>query len=251
MLAHQTTMSVPSKQQLRTAMTKIEILVVVAIIVVLLALLLPPATSSARPSARRSQCRNNLKQIGLALHFYHETYNTFPPAYTMDSHGKPLHSWRTLLLPYMEEQALFEKIDLSKPWDDPANAEAFKSFPNIYHCPSTTREKGMTTYLAVCGKNTCFPPDQLRTLAEITDGTSNTLMVVDVAQAHAVHWMSPQDADETVLLGIEVEVKALQHTGGIQGLLADGSVRYLPATLATTTWRALMSIAANDPVGEF
>jgi len=252
MLAQRTTMIAPSAQQRRTALTLVEILVVLAIIAVLLALLLPSSMRSSRGAARRAQCKNNLKQIGLALHNYHETYNAFPPAYTVDEHGKPLHSWRTLLLPYLDEQALYQQIDLSKSWDDPANAEAFKSDrPNCYYCPSTTNPPEMTTYLAVTGEHSCFPPGQSRTLTEITDGTGNTLMVVDVAQAHAVHWMSPQDTDETLILGIGAEVKDLQHTGGIQGLLADGSVRHLAATLPATTWRALISIAANDPIGEF
>lgn len=249
--SRRTTTSVPSTQNRRTAMTKIEILVVVAIIVILIALLIPPVKHGGGGGARRAECKNNLKQIGLALHHYHETYNVFPPAYTVDGHGKPLHSWRTLILPYINEQVLYQKIDLSKPWNDSANAEAFNSIPNGYHCPSTTHPKGMTTYLAITEENSCFPPGQSRSLSEVTDGTSNTLMVVDVAQSHAVHWMSPQDADETLILGIGAEVKDLQHKGGIHGLLADGSIRYLSATLPVATWRALISVAANDPVGEF
>ena len=75
--------------------------------------LMLPAQRRAREPARRSQCKNNLKQIGLALHNYHETYGAFPPAYTVDADGKRLHSWRTLILPYLDQAPLYDKIDFS------------------------------------------------------------------------------------------------------------------------------------------
>ena len=87
---------------------------------ILVALLLP-AVSAAREAARRTQCMNHLKQVALALHNYHDVFQAFPPAYTVDEDGKPLHSWRTLILPYLEQAALYEQIDLSKPWDAPEN----------------------------------------------------------------------------------------------------------------------------------
>ena len=83
--------------------------------------LLLPAVQAAREAARRMQCSNNMKQIALAMHNYEAVYKAFPPAYTTDANGQPLHSWRTLLLPYMEQQALYSQIDLNKPWDDPVN----------------------------------------------------------------------------------------------------------------------------------
>jgi type II secretory pathway pseudopilin PulG len=100
-------------------------LTVLAILAVVVAMLLP-SVRRARPAARRSQCKNNLKQIGLALYNYEADYHAFPPAYTVDADGKPLHSWRTLILPYLDQQPLYARIDLSKPWDDPANARRSK-----------------------------------------------------------------------------------------------------------------------------
>src|SRR5262245_36536395 len=85
--------------------------------------LLMPRTS--REAFRRVICANNLKQIGVALHSYHDKYGSLPPAYTVDASGKRLHSWRTLILPFLEGDDLYQKIDLTKPWDDPANKEAF------------------------------------------------------------------------------------------------------------------------------
>src|SRR5262249_32690557 len=100
-----------------------KLLLGVATIAVMIALLLP-AYRSAGPAARRAQCTNNLKQIALALHNYVQDHKALPPAYTMDTNGRPLHSWRTLILPYLEQRSLYEKIDLSKPWNDPVNATA-------------------------------------------------------------------------------------------------------------------------------
>lgn len=88
----------------RHGFSVIKICLAIAIVAISVALFLP-ATRNVRPAAYRSQCKNNLKQIGLALHNYHDEYQAFPPAYTVDADGKPLHSWRTLILPYMEQKA--------------------------------------------------------------------------------------------------------------------------------------------------
>ncbi len=81
----------------RAGLTLVEFLVVFGIIIVLVALLLPGVRRGVPKAARRTQCKNNLKQISLALHNYHDEYQAFPPAYTMDADGQPLHSWRTLI----------------------------------------------------------------------------------------------------------------------------------------------------------
>jgi len=87
---------------------------------ILVALLLP-AVQSAREAARRAQCSNNLKQIALAFHNYHDTYRTFPPAYIPDEDGNPKHSWRVLILPFLEQRALYEQYNFDEPWDSPNN----------------------------------------------------------------------------------------------------------------------------------
>ena len=115
-------------------------------IVILINCLLPPR---GRNAASRSQCKNNLKQIGLALHNYLDAYSVLPPAYTVDDAGRPLHSWRTLLLPYIDQQTLYNTIDLSKPWDDPVNATACKTSVPAYRCPSADIPADHTTYLAI------------------------------------------------------------------------------------------------------
>lgn len=226
----------------------VEILVLIAIVAVLLALIIP-VPQSASTSAGRTQCKNNLKTIALALHNYHDKYDAFPPAYTVDENGQRLHSWRTLILPWLEHSDRYQKIDLSKPWDHPSNAEAFKTTPQSFRCPSSELRQDFTTYLAVVGENACFHPTKPRAISEITDGTSNTLMVIEVPVKQAVPWMSPQDADEQTVLRIS-EHDELAHIGGVQSAFADGSARFLSATLSPETRRAVISINGKEVVGE-
>src|SRR4051794_6427956 len=144
----------------------VELLAVLGILALLVALLLP-ATRSAREPARRSQCVNNLKMIALALRNYEQQYKALPPAYSVDAGGRPLHSWRTLILPYLEQARLYNTIDLAKPWDDPANARAMETIPTVYLCPSAVGPSGTTTYLANVSPDGCLVPGRPRPLAEI------------------------------------------------------------------------------------
>jgi prepilin-type N-terminal cleavage/methylation domain-containing protein len=226
--------------------TLVEAIVCVGVIGVLIALLLP-AVRSARPAARRNACVNNLKQIALALHNYHDVYKAFPPAYTVDVDGKPLHSWRTLLLPYLEEGELYKKIDLSKPWNDPANADAFKTPVPAYHCLASKVKGNQTTYLAVVAPEGFFQSTEPRHLSDVTDATFKTIAVVDVPPDQSVPWMSPQDASEDLLMAIAPNSK-LSHAPGFVAAFVDGSVRFMDADLPADKRRALITIAGGDQV---
>ena len=119
---------------------------------VLVALLLP-AVQSAREAARRAQCVNNLKQIGLAMHNYQSANNAFPRPAITDKDGKPLLSWRVAILPYIEQQELYNKFKLDEPWDSPHNKALIKEMPPIYVCPSRANvEPGTTTYRVFVGQ---------------------------------------------------------------------------------------------------
>src|SRR6187200_2395721 len=117
----------------RFGFTLIELLVVIAIIAILIALLLP-AVQQAREAARRTQCKNNLKQIGLALHNYHDTYMLFPAAHLDDLQGKPKLSWRVSILPYMDEAPRFNRYNFSDTWDGASNAALLAPAPRTYLC---------------------------------------------------------------------------------------------------------------------
>lgn len=229
-----------------TGFTLIELLVILFIIGILLAMLVP-ARRGAREAARRTQCKNNLKQIALGLQTYKSTYGAFPPAYTVDADGKPLHSWRTLILPFVEQKPLYDKIDLTKPWDDPANAEVLKAAVTCYCCPSVYELANKTTYLAMLSPNGCIQSTTPRRLSEITDKHSETLMVIEVDPQHAVPWMAPNDADQNLLMAFGPKTE-LAHPGGMNAAFVDGSVRFLNAELPAAEWRALISVAGDDSV---
>ena len=118
--------------------TLIELLVVIAIIAILIALLLP-AVQQAREAARRTQCRNNLKQFGLALHNYHDTHRTFVPGVIAGTEDLTdgMHSGLTLLMPQLEKANVYNLYDFDLRWSDPANLEAVSTFIPGFLCPSS------------------------------------------------------------------------------------------------------------------
>lgn len=166
-------------------------------------LLLQPARRSARSAARRSVCNVNLKQIQRALSSYVAKHGRLPPARTFAPNGTPLHSWRTLILPYLGEQQLFESIDLTKPWDHPVNSRARKTPMPAYRCGEHGRALGLrTTYQVVISDAGVFRPDGSASEAELAAADRHTCLVVDATKDQAVHWMEPRDLDEDTFLGL-------------------------------------------------
>ena len=214
---------------------------------ILVALLLP-AVQAAREAARRMQCSNNMKQIGLALWNYESTYKCFPPAFTTDANGKPLHSWRTLILPFMEQSNLYSQIDLNKPWDDPVNLP----FSNVvipgYACPSGhTDSPEKTCYQVVVDPSGIFTGANSTKITEITDGTSNTILLVEAESENAVPWMSPNDTDLPTYLTLGQTIRP-NHTGGSNATFADGSIRFLSNGIDPATAKSLISKGGGEPV---
>ena len=126
--------------QRRRGFTLIELLVVIAIIAVLIALLLP-AVQAAREAARRAQCLNNLKQIGLAIHNYHDVIGAFPPGYlsrpgTDGDNTGPGWGWASMILPHLEQSPIFNAINFSLPIEVPANQTARLTKINTFICPT-------------------------------------------------------------------------------------------------------------------
>ena len=209
-------------------LTGIDWLVIASIMMILMALMLP-ATQHGSTPASRTMCKNNLKQIAIALHRYSEVHDAFPPAFTVDANGNRLHSWRTLILPYLEQSELYETIDLSKAWDHPANAEAYATTIASYRCPRLASPATDTTYVAVLAEGTVFRSTEPRSLNEIGRPLREKLMVVEVDSQEAVHWMSPYDGEWKFFLNM-TEGSDLPHRFGVHGLFADGSVRFVPVS---------------------
>ena len=216
--------------------------------VVLVVLLFLPSNNRgiSREAAKRMTCGNNLKQIALALLLYDQEYGCLPPAYTVDANGQPLHSWRTLILPYLEREDLYRRIDLSKPWDHPDNRRAFEADVDVYHCPSVEdTPPGYTTYLAIVSDKSCLQPGKPRKLSEIDDGSHFTIVVVDVDAPNAVHWMSPRDASEALVLRM-LKSRRRQHPRMFQVVFVDGSVRFIGQEFDPSALRAWMTATGHE-----
>lgn len=237
----------------RSGLTLVELLVVLFIIFIVACLLIPATRGGGRgvrEAARRNQCLSNLKQIAIALQNYADAHGgTLPPAYTTDENGKPLHSWRTLILPYLEEQALYDSIDLTKPWDDPANAEACKKSLSAYQCPSALFDDTRTTYLAVVTPNSCMRATEPRPLPDAKHA-SKAMTVIEVDQEHAVPWMSPVDADEQIVLALGGPNSKLDHQGVMLAAFADCHTESLSGDLPADQRLALISIDGGDKAAE-
>lgn len=235
-----------SARQKKFGFTLVELVVVVIIIAIVLALFMP-FTRSARGPARRMQCTNNFKQIALAMLNYHEQYKSLPPAYTVDEDGNRLHSWRTLLLPFLEQSQLYNKIDLTKPWNDPVNIAAVQGYsPPFYHCPAQ-KDPNKTLYQVVIDPEGCFPGTQTVSLRQITDNESETLLVIEVPETEAVDWMSPYDTDWTKLAAIN-EKTQFPHPSIFITARADSLVQFLPSNYPTSDRRSVVTIAGGEKI---
>ncbi|MGO8902974.1 MAG: DUF1559 domain-containing protein, partial [Isosphaeraceae bacterium] len=238
---------------------------------VLIALLLP-AVQSAREAARRAQCVNNIKQIMLAMHNYISANSSFPRDIT-DKNGKPLLSWRVAILPYVEQGVLFDKFKLDEPWDSPHNQELLKYMPLVYQCPSRASAQSAkaatieairsdlvyqgpsrasaqpytTTYRGFVGAGALFETGRDIRFANITDGLSNTIAVVEAKDA--VAWTKPDDLPFDGQANRSLHGAGSSHPGGFNCGMADGSVRFIKISINPATLRALITRAGGEVIG--
>lgn len=219
---------------------------------ILVALLLP-AVQAAREAARRTQCANNIKQIELALLNYESVNGHLPPAYTVDENAKPMHSWRVLILPYLQNAGMASQYNLEEPWDSPGNLAISKAnIPPVYQCPSDPNGDGVTSntsYVGVVGPNAVLsvPP---KTFSDIQDGTSRTLSVVEMENS-GIHWSEPRDWDvvnaQFVVNGGPTEPGS-NHAGGMANVgRMDGSVTVIDANTSPLELEAMTTVAGGEP----
>jgi prepilin-type processing-associated H-X9-DG protein len=199
--------------------------------------LLLPAVQSAREAARRAQCVNNLKQMALAFHNYHSANNSFPAHAIYSKDGKPLLSWRVAILPYIEQEPLYREFHLDEPWDSPHNKALIERMPPTYACPTAPVQRGMTPYQVAVGKGAMFEGKQGIGIAEVTDGTSNTILVAE--SKTPVTWTKPDDL-ELDPDGPPPRIGSY-HPGGANTAFADGSVRFIKDTINQGVLRALFT----------
>ena len=206
---------------------------------------LKPSVQQARERARRAAAMNNLKQIGLAMQNHASAMKTFPTAASYDADGKPLLSWRVHVLPYLECKQLYDQFHLDEPWDSEHNRKLIDQMPAVYRSPaSKLKQKGRTSYLVPLGEGTVFYGRQVAAFEEIKDGTSHTIMVVEVDDDHAVIWSKPEDLP----YDIKNPTKGLGglYEDGFNALFCDGSVRFLSNTISPDVLRALFTRAGGE-----
>jgi hypothetical protein len=206
-----------------------------------------PLIEKRREGAGRVQSANNLKQIALAMHNYLDVNRTFPAAATYDSEGRPLLSWRVHILPFIEQDALYRSFHLNEPWDSEHNKKLIAKMPATYRSPALKDpQSGKTTYLAPVGPKTIFGGKKGMQIQKITDGTSNTIMVVETDDSRGVYWTQPDDYK----IDANNPMAGLVQPGarGFNSAFADGSVRFLPADIDPATLRALYTANGGEPV---
>ncbi|MEZ5941226.1 MAG: DUF1559 domain-containing protein [Planctomycetaceae bacterium] len=208
----------------------------VVIVVAVLGVLVYPQYVKMRTAKRREVVKSHLKQIGVALHAYHDDYKCFPPAHMRGPDGERWHSWRVLLLPYLDEQELYDQYNFNEPWDGPHNEKLLAEMPRVFQDRWKARESTIeTSIMAIVGQRTIWPGDQSLQFRDIIDGTSNTLMLLEVDE-HAVPWTSPNDLSPRIIIEHFRDSSIGTHT-----VLADGSVHMLSSSIDEQLLRLLLT----------
>lgn len=213
-----------------------------------------PAISTAQQAAGRQASMNNLRQIALALHNFHDTYGGLPARASINDRGKELLSWRVYILPYIEQQALYEQFHLDEPWDSEHNRALIPLMPATFAKPGVDPASGMTNYLGNATERGIFTKaeraGQMPTglgFQNVLDGLSNTVMVVEVNDENQVIWTQPSDFD-----GLGMDTLARLIGNWKQGFLAgfgDGSVQSLRNDLDEDTLRRLFTRDDGEAIG--
>jgi hypothetical protein len=226
---------------------------------VLLGLLLP-AIQAAREASRRVECTKNLKTIGEAMQAYHKTYGRFPPAFVPDENGKPKHSWRVLLLPFLHEQALYAQYRFDEPWDGPHNMALAQQMPHVFRCPTDSpSDLSWTNYAMIVGPHAISTGATSRRLDDLVDRGAGKVMISEVANA-GINWLEPRDLSVKDMAfvtkpalyrsdGHESGLISL-HSNVVNMLLCDGTVKAVETTVNEKTLAEMLTVDRSGTTAE-
>ena len=251
----------------RTGLTLVELLMAMAIVSLLIGLLLP-ALQAARQSAWQTRCRNNLRQIGIALNAHHAAQSTFPAGVIEwrrpgDTQQRQL-AWSAFLLPYLEEHNVYDILDLSTPFDSPENADGAAHVLSVYICPVSERGRqlvdgrGPIDYGGIYGERITSPNappkgiliNQPISLRKVSDGASHTLIVAEDTRFGDGQWINGRNVfDQAFAINaapdFENDIRS-DHRGGAQGVMADGSAHFLSEEMDLLVLAALCTRAGRE-----
>jgi uncharacterized protein (TIGR03067 family) len=205
------------------------------------------AAECSQEAGVRAASANNLKQIGLAMHGYHDANRSFPPAAILSRDGKPLLSWRVAILPYLDQGLLFRQFKLDEPWDSPHNKKLLAQMPKVF-APPVVGESDLphvTYYRVFTGPGTIFEGTRGLRLTAITDGTANTILAVEAGEP--VPWTKPDE------LPFDAKKATLPKLGGLTRdafnvLMADGSIRQIRRNFDARIFRLAITRADGTPI---
>lgn len=206
----------------------------------------------ARRMALAMCAQGRLNQLQLAMRNYHEFHGQFPPAFIADEDGKPMHSWRVLILPFVDEGKLYAEYDFHEPWDGPNNSRLSHRMPVFFHSDTEPPSGTNTNLVVITGPGTAFPGSTSTKLDDFRDGQENTILLTEISNSK-IPWLSPQDLSvETMSFRVNDRLKA-----GISSIawrkpyvvFADRIRGYpLSQTIPPDALRALTTIAGGEKV---
>jgi len=207
-------------------------------------------TSAVQEADHRSQCAERLQAITLAMLMYERDHGTLPPAWSVDSAGQPLHSWRVLLLPYLGQQELYEQLRLDQPWNSEHNRQVHEAAPAVYQCPSALLGPGQTCYSVIVGERTAFSGGTGKSL---DDFGMHLLLVIE--RELPVCWMAPTSElmAATALRGINTQEAKIdevgsEHSYGVMAGLRGGCAQVISSSLSPHWWQGLLEGTLTEPL---
>jgi hypothetical protein len=171
------------------------ILILIACLAAIVVVLFVQSMLKVRKSIAEDVCEGRLTEVGLAMHTYHEKYGHFPPSFISDNENNPIHSWRVLLLEFLEPD-LFSAYRFDEPWNGPNNCRLESLMPKCYRCPAAEfrRDQFLTNYFVVVGSDTAFPKGQTTKLDDYQRNPAQVILVMESISLN-VHWMEPRDIE--------------------------------------------------------